>query len=77
MKSTTISASEFKAKCLRLLDEVEEGETLVITKRGRKVARVSPISAPKRSLRGTWKGKVRIRGDIVAFDTRPDWESSR
>ena len=39
MKSTTLAASEFKAKCLRLLDLVgEQGETLVITKRGRPVA---------------------------------------
>jgi prevent-host-death family protein len=77
MKSTTVTASEFKAKCLRLLDEVEEGETLVITKRGRKVAKVSPISPPKRSLRGSWKGLVKITGDIVQFDISQDWESSR
>ena len=77
MKSTTVTASEFKAKCLRLLDEVEEGKTLVITKRGRKVARVSPISLPQRSLRGTWKGLVKIKGDIVHYDTSHDWESSR
>ncbi|HXR31737.1 MAG TPA: type II toxin-antitoxin system Phd/YefM family antitoxin [Solirubrobacterales bacterium] len=38
-----ISASQFKARCLRLLDEVAEtGETLVITKHGRPVARVEP-----------------------------------
>jgi prevent-host-death family protein len=76
-KTTIVSASEFKAKCLRLLDEVEEGETLVITKRGRKVARVSPISPPKRSLRGSWKGLVKVTGDIVHCDTSQDWESSR
>jgi prevent-host-death family protein len=64
MKSAIVTASEFKAKCLHLLDEVEEGETLVITKRGRKVAKVSPISPPKRSLRGSWKGLVKITGDI-------------
>jgi prevent-host-death family protein len=77
MKSTTLTASEFKAKCLRLLDEVEEGEILVITKRGRKVARVSPISPPKRSLRGSWKGLVKIKGDIVQCDAGRDWESNR
>ncbi len=77
MKSTIVTASEFKAKCLRLLDEVEEGETLVITKRGRKVAKVSPISPPKRSLRGSWKGLVKITGDIVQYDISQDWESNR
>ena len=78
MKPMTLAASEFKAKCLRLLDLVEaEGETLVITKRGRPVAKVVPISSPKRSLRGSWKGLVKIKGDVVNFDTSQDWESSR
>jgi len=77
VKNTIIAASEFKAKCLRLLDEVEEGETLVITKRGRPVARVVPVSPPRRSLRGTWKGLVKIKGDIVHFDTGREWESNR
>lgn len=77
MKSTTVAASEFKAKCLRLLDQVEEGEILVITKHGRPVAKVVPVSPPKRILRGTWKGTVRIIGDIVHVDTSRDWESNR
>ena len=77
MKSTSIGVSEFKAKCLRLLDQVEqEGKTLVITKRGRPVAKVVPASARKRSLRGTWKGLVKIKGDIVNFNTGQDWESN-
>jgi len=51
MKS--VAASEFKAKCLALLDEVaENGETLVVTKRGKPVARVMPAEEP-RSLIGT------------------------
>lgn len=77
MKSTTIAASDFKARCLRLLDDVQEGAILVITKRGRPVAKVVPVTPPKRTLRGTWKGMLRIRGDIVHFDTGPDWESNR
>jgi prevent-host-death family protein len=78
MKQTTLAASEFKAKCLRLLDQVEEeGDTLIITKRGRPVAKVVPVSSPQRSLRGSWKGRLRIKGDIVHFDTSRDWESSR
>ncbi len=78
MKDAIYAVSEFKAKCLRLLDEVAgEGKTLVITKRGRPIARVVPTCPPKRSLRGTWKGRVRIKGDIVYVDTTQDWESSR
>lgn len=39
----TVTATEFKAKCLRLLDEVNRtGGELVISKRGKPVARVVP-----------------------------------
>lgn len=49
----TIAAGQFKAHCLRLLDEVAEtGETIVVTKRGRAVARLTPVQAPP-SLRGS------------------------
>jgi prevent-host-death family protein len=63
----TIRASEFKAKCLAILDEVERtGEEVVILKRGRPVARlVAPglgqEKYPQRSLAGT----VEILGDIL------------
>jgi prevent-host-death family protein len=52
----TISATEFKAKCLALLDEVgRTGEPLVITKRGRPLARLVPAGEEKPwlALRGT------------------------
>ena len=53
MAQRSISASEFKAKCLALLDEVaEKGQPLVVTKRGKPVARVLPVEEP-RSLIGT------------------------
>ncbi len=51
-----INATEFKAKCLQLLDEVQRtGEGLVISKRGKPVARVVPekASQPWLALRGT------------------------
>ena len=49
----TIAASEFKAKCLALLDEVAETkETLVVTKRGKPVVQVVPVEEP-RSLLGS------------------------
>ncbi len=42
-----ITATQFKARCLRLLDEVAEtGETLIVTKHGRPVARVEPPLRP-------------------------------
>lgn len=49
----TIPAGQFKARCLKLLDEVAEtGETIVVTKRGKPVARLEAIEEP-RSLVGS------------------------
>ena len=66
---------EFKAKCLALLDEVERtGETLVITKKGKPVAEVTPHKPAKRSPIGVWKGRTEILGDIVSpIDV--EWEA--
>ncbi len=60
----TVAATVFKARCLSLLDRVAEtGESLVITKRGKAVARVVPARrTPAASLRGS----VTIHGDIVS-----------
>jgi len=74
MKEITLPVSEFKAKCLRLLADVEaKGDRIVITKRGRPVARVERMDASKPRLRGMWEGKARIKGDIVYFSDNP-WE---
>ena len=75
MQESIVGVSEFKAKCLRLLEEVSKGATLIITKRGRPIAKVSPASAPVKSLRGSWKGIVRIKGDIVKFNEATSWEN--
>lgn len=75
---STFSASEFKAKCLHLLDEVaESGRSLVITKRGRPVARLVAVRPSQKPLRGSWKGRIKIRGDIVNFNLAEDWEGAR
>jgi prevent-host-death family protein len=53
MSTRTVPASQFKAQCLAMLDEVAAtGEEIVVTKRGRAVARVSAATAPE-SLRGS------------------------
>ncbi len=47
MSSRTISASKFKAQCLAILDDVAGGgEDVVVTKRGRPVARVVAVVPP-------------------------------
>ena len=73
-----ISAAEFKARCLTLMDDVSSTrETLVITKRGKPVARLGPIGPARGSLRGAWKGMVQIHGDIVHVDWSSEFESVR
>jgi prevent-host-death family protein len=72
MVMKTISASEFKAKSLALLDEVAEtGEPLVITKRGRPVAQVVPME-PAPSLRGSIKQLVSDDELIAPIDVTWD-----
>ena len=64
--------TEFKAKCLRLLNDVEKkGDRIIITKRGRPVAQVGPTPAAVHPLRETWKGRVEILGDVVNFHDDP------
>lgn len=60
----TVAASEFKARCLALLDRVaDSGDVLVVTKRGKPVARVVPIRRPEAT---SLRGSVTTRGDLVA-----------
>jgi prevent-host-death family protein len=62
----TIKASEFKAKCLKLMDEVaQSGEPLVVTKNGRPIAQLTPIRRERRSIWGLHKGQIEILGDII------------
>jgi len=75
MKNRTVTATEFKAKCLAMLDEVDRlGGTITVTKRGRPVAVLqrSPKKAWKNPA-GRWEGLVEIVGDIVNEDTSGQW----
>lgn len=62
-----IKASEFKARCLKLMDEVVRTRTpIVITKNGKPVAQLGPVESPgARSLFGLHAGG-RVTGDIVS-----------
>jgi prevent-host-death family protein len=72
-----MKASEFKAKCLKLMDEVaRSGEPLVITKNGRPIAQLSPINRERRSIWGLHKGQIEILGDILE-PIDADWEAKR
>ena len=60
-----IKASEFKAKCLKLMNEVaESGAEYVITKNGRPVSRLVPYRKKPKSLFGIDRGRLEILGDI-------------
>lgn len=62
----TIKASEFKARCLKLMDEVaQSGEEIVITKRGRPVSRLVPCRQQPERLFGADRDIIGIHGNIV------------
>ena len=68
-----ITATEFKAKCLRILDDLES-QGIVITKRGRPVARLTPLHEVDNSkLIGSMKGKIVVKGNI--FSTGRKWNA--
>jgi prevent-host-death family protein len=69
-----IAAAKFKEQCLSILDEVDE-DGIVITKRGKPVAKLIPIRAESASLIGALKGKLAIKGDILSTGIEWDAES--
>jgi prevent-host-death family protein len=63
----TVSAANFKARCLELMDRVARtGRSVVVTKRGRPVAVLSPVHQRRGSAYGFMKGRIEILGDLVA-----------
>lgn len=74
----TVPVSEFKARCLGIVESVRTSEReVVITKRGEPVARLVPARKKALSPRGSWKGLVEIRGDIVQCDWSDEFEATR
>ena len=73
-----ISAGEFKAKCLGLMDKVKEShEEIIITKHNKPVARLLPIEEkPEKPLFGYLKDSVIIEGDIIS-SLEEEWDADR
>ena len=71
----TMKASEFKVKCLKLMDEVADGGgEIVITKRGKPVAKLTSHRERPTTLFGIDRGRLEILGDIVSpIDV--EWEA--
>jgi prevent-host-death family protein len=81
----TIAAGEFKAKCLALMDEVKAtGEEVVVTKRGKPVARLGPVEVPTdnetrrespKSIFGRLRHMGVVTGDLVSSEfTGEEWD---
>ena len=74
----TVGVADFKARCLELLDGVgARGDEIIITKRGKPIATVSPIPLEARPLKGLFAGQIKIVGDIVNVDWTDEWEPAR
>ena len=75
----TMGAGQFKARCLKVMDEVQKTrEPLVITKRGKPVAKLVPADRPATDVFGCLRGVVRSVGDIESPVVPPeDWEALR
>ena len=71
-----IKASEFKAKCLHLMDEVNRtGEEITITKNGTPVSVLRAYRTIPKTLFGLHKGKTQSKDDLIApLDI--DWDVS-
>lgn len=69
----TIGAGQFKVHCLRVMDEVQSRRvSVLITKRGKPVAKLVPVGNEKDDIFGFMKGKVTILGDVVSPALTPE-----
>lgn len=72
--SKSIGATEFKQKCLAILDRVGP-DGIVITKHGKPVARLVPVEKASAELIGSLSDKIQVHGDILSTGIRWDAES--
>ena len=68
-----IGAAKFKEQCLALLDNLGN-DGLIITKRGRPIARLLPLERQDAELIGSLRDKIVVRGDILG--TGLDWDAN-
>jgi prevent-host-death family protein len=73
MKTKTIPAGQFKVRCLAIMDEVQaKRQAVVITKRGKPVAKLVPVEKEKDDIFGFLKGKGKVTGDVVSPALTPE-----
>ena len=69
----TMPAGKFKVHCLAVMDEVQsKREAVIITKRGKPVAKLVPVGNEKDEIYGFLKGKGKILGDVVSPVLSPE-----
>lgn len=75
----TIPAGQFKARCLRLMDEVRNTrEPVLITKKGRPVAKLVPAESQPEDVFGCLKDEIKIVGDIESpIVSWEEWDALR
>lgn len=75
-RDQVVSATEFKAKCLAFLDDIEQtGARITVTRRGRAVAVLGPVSKSGwKNPAGSLAGKARILADIENIDNSDMWD---
>lgn len=75
----TMPAGKFKARCLKIMDEVRSTrEPVLITKNGKPVAKLVPTDSKPQDIFGCLKGQIEIVGDIVSpVVPLEDWEVLR
>jgi prevent-host-death family protein len=69
----TMAAGAFKVHCLKVMDEVQsKRQAVLITKRGKPVAKLVPVQQEKDDIFGFYKGKIKINGDVVSPAFSPE-----
>ncbi|MGH7265359.1 MAG: type II toxin-antitoxin system Phd/YefM family antitoxin [Candidatus Rokuibacteriota bacterium] len=73
----TMAAGEFKARCLKVVDQVRATrEPVLITKRGRPVAKLVPAHDPGHDVFGALVGTLEIVGDVESpVVSADDWNA--
>ena len=74
MTNRYVAAADFKANCLRLMDEVaQQRRPIIITKRGKPVAKLVPVETEAIGLFGRMAGSIKICGDIISPIDEDEW----
>lgn len=75
----TMPAGFFKARCLKIMDQVRSTrEPVTITKKGKPVAKLVPVDEASDEVFGCLTGEIEIAGDLLSPLVPPeDWDALR